>query len=264
MDDPFGGTGVNGGVSKAQQVAAVINATLDDFLRLNAAGNEFRERAQFSVLGYSGSSVRSAFAKPLGDRDFVTLGDLYQFPLRQDTSVQQRRGPEGETIETRRQVNVWVEPVFQGTTPMCAAFRRATELVTKWAAAHQESYPPVIINITDGLATDGNISDAARPLLNVATNDGKLLLFNCHISKRQQSANEFPRNEKSLPDIKDADTLFWVSSAIPTTARTAFERAAGRRLEEGTRAYIFNGDALSVRKMLTFGTTAASGPDLRD
>ena len=263
MDDPFGGVSLGGGTSKSEQVAAVINSVLDDYLRLNASGNTFKERAQFAVIGYSGASVRSALPSPLNAEDFVTLTQLHGAPLRTETRTQAKRGPDGQQIEVKSTAHIWVEAVAVGQTPMCGALRQATELTARWSAAHPESYPPVVINISDGLATDGNVEAAARPLLDIQTLDGKLLLFNCHITKKQEPAVEFARSEAEIPATQEARTLFWLSSSIPPSARRAFELTTKRKLEDGTRGYIFNGNALSVRKMLAFGTTSANLPDPR-
>lgn len=263
MDDPFGGQSLIPGASKSQQVATILNDVLDDYLRLNAAGNAFKERAHFAVLGYSGSSVYSALPPPLDASDFVTLSQLNAHPRGVEVHKQTKRGPDGETIEVRTTRHIWVEAVAKGITPMCAAFRRATEVTTRWSEEHEDSYPPVVINITDGLATDGNVDGEVRALWDVHTRDGGLLLFNCHVTTKQVSSVEFAQSEAQVPDVAEARTLFWLSSKIPDTARLAFERVTHRRLEEGTRGYIFNGDALSVRQMLTFGTTSANLPDRR-
>ena len=263
MDDPFGGASQGEGSSKSEQVAYIINSVLDDYLRLNAAGNTFKERAQFAVIGYSGAGVRSALPPQLKDGEFVTLAQLHNSPLRSEVRTQTRRGPEGQMIESKSTAHIWVEAIAAGQTPMCTALRQATDLTSRWTVAHPESYPPVVINITDGLATDGNVDDAARPLLDVQTRDGKLLLFNCHITKKREPAVEFARNEAEIPATLEARTLFWLSSSIPPSARRAFELTTKRPLEDGTRGYIFNGDALSVRKMLAFGTTSANLPDPR-
>lgn len=263
MDDPFGGASSVSGTSKSQQVAAVLNGVLDDYLRLNADGNTFKERAQFAVLGYSGSGVRSALPPALAEQDFVSLAQLHAAPLRVEMRKQTKRDPDGELIEVRSSARIWIDPVNTGPTPMCKALRRATELTAAWAAANPASYPPVVINITDGLATDGDVDAAARPLRDVQTRDGKLLLFNCHITRKKDPAVEFARSEAQVPAAEEARTLFWLSSLIPPTARQAFQRATNRQLEDGTRGYIFNGDILSVRKMLRFGTTSAQLPDRR-
>ena len=49
---------------------------------------------------------------------------------------------------------VWVEPVHGYRTPMCQAVAVAGAHVYEWASAHPDSFPPIIINITDGMVTD--------------------------------------------------------------------------------------------------------------
>ena len=48
----------------------------------------------------------------------------------------------------------WSEPVHGYRTSMCQAVAVAGAHVYEWANAHPESFPPIVINITDGIVTD--------------------------------------------------------------------------------------------------------------
>src|SRR6267154_1366666 len=58
-------------------------------------------------------------------------------------------------------VPVWVEPVHGYRTPMCQAVAVAGAHVYEWASAHPDSFPPIIINITDGMVTDSPYEGAS-------------------------------------------------------------------------------------------------------
>ncbi|MCC6178649.1 MAG: VWA domain-containing protein [Chloroflexi bacterium] len=254
MQQAFGGTG---GGTKANAVAQAVNRVLDEFVAMCAQGAGYNERAHFAVLGYGGRGVEPALAGELANRPWVTPSDLDAEPLRIEQPA-----PGEDAVERM----IWVDPVAQGGTPMSAAFDRAREIADAWVAAgHASSYPPVVINITDGEPTDGtpkgDPTAAARRLMEISTDDGTLLLYNCHIAERGGQPLEFPSDPALVPPDVYAQRLFAISSAIPDSAKPGFLAQTQRVLESGTRGYIFNGDAGSVHRLLTFGTIAAPSDD---
>src|SRR2546427_5494596 len=65
---------------------------------------------------------------------------------------------------------------------MCAALKEATKITQTWCQEHPNGCPPIVINITDGEATDGDLVAEARELAAVSGEDGSVLLFNIHLS----------------------------------------------------------------------------------
>src|SRR5438445_8511671 len=63
---------------------------------------------------------------------------------------------------------VWFDPYSKGGTPMCAALKEATRIVETWCQEHPKGFPPIVINITDGEATDGDLVAEARKLTAVS------------------------------------------------------------------------------------------------
>jgi uncharacterized protein YegL len=154
---------------------------------------------------------------------------------------------------------IWIEPKAGGSTPMCAALRRARELASQWVMSHPENYPPVVINVTDGQATDGDPTQDAYSLRQVRTSDGETLLFNVHITETRSMAVYYPASEGEVMNDKFARLLFSISSEIPESSRNLLAQQ-GTMLQPGARGMIYNGDALSVRQMFQFGTLAATIP----
>ena len=58
------------------------------------------------------------------------------------------------------------------------------ELLSDFLARYPNCYPPLVLNITDGAATDGNPEEAAANLRHLASTDGNVLLFNAHVSAK--------------------------------------------------------------------------------
>ena len=62
---------------------------------------------------------------------------------------------------------------------MCAALNKALEIVQEHAKTYPDSFPPTVINITDGWPTDGDwskLKNNAQKINSVSTNDGPCLL----------------------------------------------------------------------------------------
>lgn len=265
MSDPFGGTDQAGrGRRKCDMVATVLNGFLNELIVTNTVykegRSEVRPRADVAVLGYEGSSVKSALSGSLSNREFVNLPDLAQNPL----TIEQRNRREvddtGQVIEIPMPFPIWVQAETGGGTPMCAAMRQAAELAQLWADSHPDNYPPVIINVTDGASTDGDPTEIARDMGRISTSDGNALLFTVHITDINSAPVTYPASEGELPNDRYAKSLFAMSSPIPETSRNLLQSLLGRPVNPGARGLIFNGDAASVRQMFVFASVPASQP----
>jgi hypothetical protein len=160
-------------------------------------------------------------------------------------------------------VPVWVEPVHGYRTPMCQAIAVAGAHVYEWASAHPDSFPPIIINVTDGMVTDSPYEGAtleqwAQRLVSIQTSDGPALLFNIFLSP-SGTANGvlFPATEYGLPT--PGPDLFRISSPLPPPMVANAQRA-GIAVDPGGRGFGFNADASMLVRFLEVGTKV----DVRD
>lgn len=170
----------------------------------------------------------------------------------------------GVEIEIPITVSRWVEPFGEGGTPMGKAFEVVRDIAQRWADQHDTSYPPVVVNVTDGEGNDRQLDEikaAALAVRDVTTSDGPALVYNCHITHLSDPPVKFPSSETELPNDLYAQFLWDISSEIPDTGRAIFEATTGQKLETRTRGYIFNGDAVAVRQLLVFGSTVAGNAD---
>jgi hypothetical protein len=257
MSRRFGGTQLGSGKKKSEMVATVLNSLLHELIKANTVGAEIKSRAEIAVLGYGkNGKVQNALDGFSKKKEFLGLNELNDHPLRVEVRARQEVNNDGEIVEANVYFPVWVEPTSGGSTPMCAALRKAKQLAENWANTHMENYPPVIINVTDGDPTG-----LARKLSLVHTNDGQALLFNCHITDKNVSGLAFPDNVAAVPSDRHAQLLFSLSSEIPNSARENIRQATGQELPSGARGFIFNGDAGSVRQMFVFATVGAQSQD---
>jgi len=248
MSDPFGGGGPR---RKADGLADATNKLLQTLVLKCAKEEGIRDYFQVGVLGY-GTSVGSAFGGALTGRDLVMVSEIGNNPARVEDRTREREDGVGGILKEQIKLPVWVDPVANGGTPMCTAFARAKDILAPWVQQNPASYPPVVINITDGEATDGDPSAGADALRGLYTNDGQVLLLNAHLSSNQSAPTIFPNSEATLPD-QFARSLFKMSSELTPAMRTAAQ-SEGLPAGEGAKGFVFNGDLVSIIKFLDIGT----------
>jgi hypothetical protein len=151
---------------------------------------------------------------------------------------------------------IWIDPVAEGGTPMCHVLHYAHGILSGWIGQHMESFPPIVIHITDGESQDGDAVPYADAVKALATRDGHVLLFNCHLSMMAADPVMFPSGPQMLPDPL-ARTLFQMSSLLPESMfRSAVSE--GHPLQPMARGIAFNADMVVLLKFLDMGTRAAT------
>ena len=118
--------------------------------------------------------------------------------------------------------------------------------------AHPDAFPPIVINITDGEATDGDPRPPAEALRTLATTDGNILLFNMHLSSRSGTPILYPESETGLPD-EFARQLFQMSSLLPAAIQEE-ARKAGYTIGPQSRGFVFNVEIVEMIQFLDLGT----------
>jgi hypothetical protein len=236
-----------GGKTKAEGVADALNHLLSTLVRRCVWGNSILDRLHVGVLGY-GVRVGPALGGALADRDLVPISAVGCHPLR----VEQRSEtlPDGSTQSIR--FPLWLEPVGGGKTPMGETLERAGTLLAGFLVEHPDCFPPVVLNISDGMPTDRNPSADADRLRQLSSSDGHVLLFNLHLSGTAGSCVAFPDSDAGLADPY-ARLLFRLSSLLPPPLWPA-AREAGVTVSAGTRGFVYNGDLGAVLRALDIGT----------
>jgi hypothetical protein len=237
--------------TKAQGVADAINRLLQNLVIKCAKSDGVRDYYSVGVIGY-GVQVGPAFGGPLSGSDLVPISEVANSPVRIEERTKKVDDGAGGIMEQTVKFPIWFEPTASGGTPMCRAFRYATTLLTPWVAEHPDSFPPIVINISDGASTDGDATAPAEALKNLATADGNALLFNAHISANQATPIEFPRDEEGLPD-QYAHLLYRISSPLPDYMLEV-ARQEEYVVADGARGFVFNADLVSVIRFLDIGT----------
>ncbi len=249
MADPFGGGEVQ--KKKADGVADATNRLLQNLVLKCAKEEGIRDYFHVGVIGY-GAHVGPAFGGALAGRDLVLISEVGNNPSRLEERVRERDDGAGGIVKQNIRFPIWFEPVASGGTPMCEALTKAKTILDGWLRDHPDAFPPIVVNITDGEATDGDPSAAADALRKLRSNDGEVLLLNVHLSSQRASPIEFPDTDAILPD-QFAKLLFRISSNLTPSMRAAAD-LEGIKTSEGTRGFVFNADMVSVIKFLNIGT----------
>jgi len=251
MADGFSGAGHR----KADELATIINRLLASLVIRCSKDEGVRDYFDVGVIGY-GSNVQPALAIGSDSTPIVPISRLANSPLRVEDRAQKIPDGAGGLVEQTVKLPIWIDPHANGGTPMTEALTQGRQALTTWVQQHAAAFPPVVFNITDGEATDGDPCHAAQALQSLATDDGEALLFNVHLSDRRAPSVEFPASDETLPD-SFARRLFSMSSTLPPHLQSA-ARQEGYVVEDGTRGFVFNADAAAVIQFLDIGTRPAN------
>lgn len=251
MAEEFG----EGGMRKCDFVSDVVNRTIHDLVIRSTRTEEIRNYYHISVIGYGGS-VGPVFSGGLAGRTHVPVAEIAEMPARLENRTKRVPDGAGGLVEQQVRFPVWMDPVANGGTPMCEAFKQTRDLLSQWIGQNPHSFPPTVLHLTDGESTDGDCEAIAKEILGLGTSDGNALVFNCHVSSRHATKIEYPNNSEVLPD-EFARKLYSISSTLPAP----FVRAAtdiGLSVTEGAKGFVFNGDPVSVAQFFEIGTRPAN------
>ena len=248
------------GTTLASGVAGAVNKLIFELVLRSISDPTSGPRHYYDVgvIGYGQSahrdaeSVESAFAGRSGV--LRSVPELADNPLRIEERPMTGRTNDGGTVRTP----VWIDPLAGYSTPMCAALELAGRTVYDWIVEHPDSFPPIVINITDGAVTDRGSDNAglyewARRVRDLSTSDGNVLFFNVFLSATPAVSTFFPAAATNLPQPEGTD-LFEISSELPAyMAALAFE--AGHATAPHARGLAFNADLSALVGFLRIGTS---------
>lgn len=239
---------------KAQGVADAINRLLQNLVLKCAKGDGIREYFHVGVVGYGGTASWALGGEMTG-HTLVPITAIANHPLRVEQRSRKIDDGAGGIIEQSFKFPVWLDAKAGGRTPMCQAIREAKQALAEFVKLHPNSFPPMVLNISDGKATDGNPEVEAAALCEQQTSDGPVLFFNAHISSEATRPIEYPSSEAELAE-PEAQRLFRMSSVLPPKLQDA-ARSEGFAINPQSRGFVFNADLVSIIRFLDVGTRVA-------
>jgi hypothetical protein len=190
-------------MTKARAVTLVANSFIDELLYRARREGGVRDYYNIAVLGYSGDGVDSLISP---DGEFTSPSRLAAMRVHREKITRERVLPSGRSVMAVTEHNVWIREKAAGITPMCGAMRDALALVERWCRQKQNaaSYPPTIINITDGEASDGDadtIRATAERIRRTGTSDGKTLFMNIHLAREGSAGGGYTEGAGSVGGV---------------------------------------------------------------
>jgi hypothetical protein len=237
--------------NKSILASKAVNRVIYEIMLASRSGEQIKDRCFVGVIGY-GASI-----KPVVGGNISLVANT---PIRLE-QVDQHDGAGGIV---KMELPVWVEPKADGGTPMTEAMEKAYSLIETWVGKNPDSFPPIVINVTDGEPNDFDKStgdapktkEAAKNILELGTNDGQSLIFNAHISSASSNMEiQLPYSENGISDPY-ARFLFNISSVLPSPLIVEAQKA-GFSPQPGARGMVFNASAETLIKLLIFGSSMA-------
>lgn len=232
MEEEFAGDFTR---TKAEGVAEAINRLLLELVISCVKSHDEGPRHYFDIgmIGY-GATVGPLLGGDLVGRTLVSIVELADNPLAPD----QPR---------------WVEATAGGLTPMGQAIYEAGAAIADWANDHPDSFPPIVLNISDGAATDEEMVAKWVPQLkSLRTNDGELMFFNLNVARFEGAPILWPGADTELPN-ELARQLFEYSSVLPSAMLTRARRL-DPSIPDDARGFAYNADFAALAQFLETGT----------
>lgn len=249
MVDPFGGGDIES--KKAAVLAEAINCLLESLVERCTENGRTRRCFEVSIIGY-GATVASALGGDLTGQELVGIDEIAKCARIEEHHRKAYDSVDG-MVQIADKSRVWLDPVANGDTPLCEALQQAYTILHRWVAAHPQSFPPIVVNITDGAPTDGDPFPISETITELATEDGNVLFFNLHLASHLADEIAFPDSEDTLLDEEYARLLFQMSSRLTDDMLTTARRL-GFRISDNARGFVLNAGTQAVTHFLTIGT----------
>ena len=249
------------GQRKMDQAADAINRILDTVSQRCSQGMDIRDYFHIGVIGYSTNAmgspnITSILPGTTSEQPFMLISQVVDAAEVEERQVRESDGA-GGLVEVSRRFPVWLHPHAEYGTPMLTALQAATRALETWVGEHPDSFPPIVINVSDGAATDGDPEEQAQSIMGIQTSDGNALLFNVHLSDVAANPVQYPDSEDVLPQDDYALAMFRISSPLPESSRSQ-ATSMDLPVNENSRGYVFNADMTALVQFLDIGTRAAS------
>lgn len=247
MDEPLEGE------KKADFVARALNRSLQDLIIKCSKDEGVRDYFHVGVLGYYSGSAENALSGELSGNLLNPISMLEQHPHHVEDVQKKLPDGAGGLITVPLKFPVWYMPKHEGGTPMSMALTLAAETLADWCDAHPESFPPVVIHLTDGMWTDRDPEGVASAIQQLSTDDGEVLLLNIHIAQGGNPIT-FPDDITKVRNDQYAQLLYRMSSLLPAKMVETATSLGYNNITDQSRGYIFEGKTEDIVQFFEIGT----------
>jgi hypothetical protein len=235
--------------TKADFAALAVNRVISEIIQACTIGESVKDRCFVAAVGYS-TRARPLFLQSASQ--LALNADVVKIPKRLSDGA-------GGFITVDQIMRVFVKPEAEGSTNMAQGFSFAREGITKFVSQFPNSFPPIVINITDGEPDDFDYATLeASKLGEVCTSDGNVTIMNAFISDTRDLQIQLPSSSNAFKTNQFAEFLYGISSILPEPM-IAEAQNAGFNASSGSRGFIYNADPETLIRFLRFGTAIDSG-----
>lgn len=247
-------------MSKAEAVALVSNMIIDELMERATRHHIVRDYYDIAVIGYQEQSIRSLLPEVLGN-GFVSVKYLSKFAPAHKVIHLDQQLDNGGVVSSPFSYRPWINPISAGHTPMYEALIELHAIVEEWCSCsdNYHSFPPVVINITDGECNDASAEDLvtiAQSIKNTHTADGHTLFINVHLSTLDEltSSTLFPAERGYSTEDGYRQMLFDMSSSIPQSLEPLIADIVQSQEAGPYRAVAFNASPIELFSILNIGS----------
>ena len=250
--------------TKANAVSSLINNTVSELVNRCRREEGYRDYLDIAVIGYGGDRVWSLLPEGHAHPVFRKPDELAYARVDTVKSFRERLLPDGNKVLSSLETKAWVKPQAIGKTPMSAALQEVYKLLWEWTRkyAGQECFPPVVIHISDGEATDAEeheILSVSEKLRELKTADGNVLFMNIYIGPDSgDRATLFPASEEELPGTPYARLLFRMSSPLPEIYHPEITAITGAAEPGKCRGMSYNASMTDLVGLLNIGSLSVT------
>lgn len=255
------------GQIKMDMAADAINRCIRSTIERCSRGVDINDYFYIGIIGYRTDRnntpiINSVLPETSVDQPLLALSEVNRV-TRYEERVVKVSDNAGGVIDIPQEIPKWLDAHAESGTPMCRALEVAYQAAEGWVDNFPNSFPPIVINVSDGEASDAKDPDdparLAQRIKDLTTEDGNVLLFNIHLSEERESAVRFPDSEDLLPrGDRHASLMFRMSSVLPDSSRALASEGREFPVGEHARGYVFNADLADLVMFLEIGTRAAS------
>lgn len=247
-------------MSKAEAVAIIANALITELIDRCRRTDSLRNYYDVAIVGYSDNQVDML----LGQDGMLSIDDLSKItPHRRILSQEEQLSTHDRAI-FQHSLDEWFAPHAEGNTPMYEAMLKVRDLAMEWCekSENHQSFPPIVINITDGEASDcddNELRDICEQIKRISTDDGNVLLMNIHISTDYtQPAIIFPMVEELSGAGRYSRLLAECSSVMPSAFDNAIREMKGQGATPPFFGMGYNASIIELLSIVNIGSRSVT------
>ncbi len=247
-------------MTKATAVAEVTDQIINELIERARRHDRVRDYYDVAICGYSEGSAISLITSE-GESPFVSIAELEDMYVGVKSRIVDRIAPNGVRTPYSVTTKSWVKPHACGDSPMYEAYLFGHDNIRRWCLDpnNRDSFPPMIINITDGMPSDCDYSDLknlAAQIKELSTSDGNVFLINIHIASLTSDKSVIFPTPEEVKNMHNTNSrqLSELSSTMPKVFNGLIAELKGSDAQQEFIGMSYNTSIEEIITILNIGT----------